>query len=87
MIPPVQSSDSTLSPKRLAWACAVLALLGAAACTPAQPRPEAIIVPPSPPVTVENRETPVIRPRDPDLPDAAPTTPVDSAPLPPARRR
>ena len=77
----------TLLLKRLPWSLTLIALAGVGACTPARPRPEAIIVPPAPPAAVENRETPVIKPRDPELPDAAPTTPVESAPLPPVRRR
>ncbi|MEO6338546.1 MAG: hypothetical protein ABIO39_00790 [Caulobacteraceae bacterium] len=73
--------------KRLPWSWALLALAGAAACTPA-PRPPSVVMPPAlPPAEVEKPELPLVRPYDPDIPEARPTTPVESAPLPPPRRR
>ena len=69
------------------WPLALLApALALSACTTPAPKPEAIIVPPAPQASVENT-TPTIKPRDTELPDGAPTTPVESSTLPPVRKR
>jgi len=68
------------------WPLALIAL-AAGACTPA-PKPVSTFLPPASTGEVEKARTPVVKkPYDPEVPDAAPTTPVESSALPPVRRR
>ena len=71
--------------KRRPWIWTLLALAGAACAR--EPKPVSTFLPPAPAAEVEKIAPPVVKPYDPDTPDAAPTTPVESSTLPPVRKR
>jgi hypothetical protein len=79
-------SDLILSLKHPPWSWALLALAGAAACTPT-PREPSTFLPPAELAEVQKINPPVVKPYDPEIPDASPTTPVESSTLPPVRKR